>query len=436
MSGMSVAVIGGGPAGLAAAWRLRVAGRAVRVYEARSAVGGRLRTERLGAASADSIVQLLAGDYAATRGLVEELGLGGRLVRVPGRDAIWRGGRAHVLRYGSVASLATSGGLPTRLKLRLGLRYVPFLERHAGVLDLNDPGRAGQELDGESIAEWGLRELGEDFVELLAYPLLAAYYGVTPEETSAAFFHALAREGMGVEVLGVWGGVGGLAADLGRALEARGVAIRTGVEVAALERSSGAVSVRTSDGDTLHAAAVVAVPAAEAARLLPDAALPRSIRTRSSATLVLATEGHTRTGWFGLSIPRTEPGGDTLSAVCVQEEKETGLGGVDRGAVVVYPAPDRAARWHEAEPREVLEDARPALERVVPGMVARMAEARVVRVRDFVVPEPGHFGRVRRYGDELPPELALAGDYLVAPTVEGAVRSGIAAADRLTGGPA
>jgi oxygen-dependent protoporphyrinogen oxidase len=435
MSERTVAVIGSGPAGLAAAWRLNAAGRGVRLYEARSELGGRLRTERLGAASADSVVQLFAGDYAATRRLVEELGLGARLVGVPGRDAIWRGGRPHLLRYGSITSMATSGGLPTRLKIRLGLRYVPFLERHASVLDLNAPGRAA-ELDGESIASWGLRELGEEFVELLAYPLLAAYYGVTPEETSAAFFHALAREGMGVEVVGVRGGVGPLAAEMGAALEERGVAIRAGRRVEALERSAGRVTVRTAEGVASHAAVVVAVPAPEAARLLPEAALPRAVRTRSSATLVLATEGHTRTGWFGLSIPRTEPGGDTLSAVCVQEEKETGLGGVDRGALVVFPAPRLAERWHEAEPRAVLEEARPALERVVPEILERVVEARVVRVPALVVPEPGHFRRLEAHIDDLPPEVALAGDYRVAPTVEGAVRSGLAAAERLTAGPA
>ena len=84
----------------------------------------------------------------------------------------------------------TTGALPSRLKLKLGLRYVPFLERHAE-LTMHDPAAAAA-LDGESIAEWGRRELGDDFVELLVYPLLASHYGVTPEETSAAFFHGLA----------------------------------------------------------------------------------------------------------------------------------------------------------------------------------------------------------------------------------------------------
>ena len=178
-----VAVVGAGPAGLAAAWRLSSGGRRVTLYEARPEPGGRLRTEEFGETAADAAVQLLSDGYDRLLAMARDLGAADLLVRVPGRDALWRGGRAHALHYGSVTGMAASGALPMSLKLRMGLRYLPFLERHAGVLDLNDPARAtAAGLDEESIADWGRREVGDDFVELLVYPLLAAYYGITPEE--------------------------------------------------------------------------------------------------------------------------------------------------------------------------------------------------------------------------------------------------------------
>src|SRR6185436_5219286 len=97
-------------------------------------------------------------------------------------DAVWRRGKPHPLTYGSVASMITSTALPTGLKLRLGARYLRFLARHSK-LDLNDMVRTGGlALDGESLAQWGGRELGPDFVDLLAYPLLGAYYGSAPEQ--------------------------------------------------------------------------------------------------------------------------------------------------------------------------------------------------------------------------------------------------------------
>lgn len=432
----SVAVIGAGPAGLAAAWQLASGGRAVRVYEARDRVGGRLRTEEVSGSTADAVVQLLSADATRTRELLMGMGLSDRLVEVPGRDAIWRGGRAHGLRYGSAASMAASGALPTGLKLRLGIRYLPFLERHAAALDLSAPVRAAEAgLDGESIGSWGRRELGEDFVELMAYPLLASYYGVTPEETSAALFHALARAGLHVSILGVRGGVGPLAAAMARALTARGVEVRPGASVDGLEASASGVRVRVADGVEDHAAAVVAVPAPAAARLVPEAGWLADVRTRSTATLVLAVDGALDTGWFGLTIPRRTPPGDVLAAVCVQSAKRTGIGADDGvESLVVIPAPAVGAEWAMATPAAALAAALPRLELVLPGIGDRVRGSRLVRLVDEVfVPAPGHFDRLRSL-DPTPirSRIALAGDYLVAPTVEGAVRSGLAAGRRLS----
>jgi oxygen-dependent protoporphyrinogen oxidase len=433
MRARQVAVVGGGPAGLAAAWGLSEAGRTVRVYEAGPLAGGRLRTEVLGETAADPAVQLLSGGYDRTRALASALGAEARLVPVPGRDALWRGGEPHALEYGSLLSLAGSGALPARMKMKLGLRYVPFLERHRGALDLNEPVRAAAAgLDGESIAEWGTRKLGREFVELLVYPLLAAYYGVTPEETSAAFFHALARTGLGVEVLGVRGGVGALASDLVDGLARRGVELWTDAPVGRVEVSATGVRVAARGQLHEHPAVVVATPPAVAARLLPGVAQPAGVRVRSTATLVLATRSPLRTGWFGLSIPRTEAAGSVLAAVCVQGEKGTGVVG-SGGAVVLVPAPPVGERWASAEPRSVVSEAVPVLETILPGVSREIVEGRLVRLEDRVwLPEPGYFDALRRLRPQrLPDRLALAGDYLVSPTVEGAVRSGLAAADRL-----
>lgn len=430
-----IGVIGAGPSGLAAAWWLTSRGHRVRVYEARE-VGGRLRTETVGGVGADVAVQLLSGAYTEVIALARGVGAGELLVPVPGRDALWRHGRAHALRYGSVASMAASGALPARLKLRMGLKYLPFLERHADALDLNDPARAtAAGLDGESIADWGRRELGEEFVELLAYPLLAAYYGITPEETGAGVFHALARAGMRVKLLGVRGGVGALGVAAATWLRGCGADVREGSQVESIEASSSGVRVRLVGGEVEHDSVIVAVPASEAARLVPSVEWLSTVRSRSTATLVLATDGPTSPGWFGLSIPRGDALGADVAAVCVQEEKETGVTGTDgTGALVVVPTPSAGEGWSQAEPARVVESVMPTLEAVLPGIRARILEARLVRLREATfVPGPGHFDRARRLESQtLPPRVALAGDYLVAPTVEGAVRSGVRAARRVT----
>src|SRR5690606_38316002 len=163
-----VAVVGGGPAGMAAAWRLHRAGVPVTVFEAEEWLGGRTRTDRLEGFTIDAGAQLFGSMFTRFRELARQLGLEGELISASGRDALWREGRAHEVVYGSVTSMLASGGLSWRTKMRLGTTYVPFLQRHSDVLDLHAPELAAEAgLDQESIAEWGERALDRHFVEHL-----------------------------------------------------------------------------------------------------------------------------------------------------------------------------------------------------------------------------------------------------------------------------
>ncbi|HLU24749.1 MAG TPA: NAD(P)/FAD-dependent oxidoreductase [Longimicrobiales bacterium] len=434
----SVGVVGAGPAGLAAAWALVTRGVAVTVYERRAEVGGRMRTDDLAGGRVDVAVQLLGSYYRRTFRLAEEVGAGGLLVRSPGQDALWRRGSAHVLTYGSVASMATSSALPTGLKLRLAGRYLGFLSRNAAHLDPNEPALAAEGgLDRESIADWGRRELGQDFVEYLAYPQLSAYYGATPEETSAGMYHGLARAGLDVSVYAVLGGTGELAKAVRRAVEARGGAFRVGAVVEAVHMDPAGATVRTEAGDTSHDAVILAVPAAEGLRLTgldgEAGAWLREVRTQPTASLALALDRPTPASYFGLSFPRIEPPGDRAVALCVQERKAPGLVPEGKGLVLVFPAPSVAARVAEGTPEQAGELLVPAVERAFPGVSRWITAARLYRFPEGgTIFYPGYLTRLGRFNPAwLPPRLALAGDYLVAPTVEGAVRSGERAARRV-----
>jgi len=437
----SVAVVGAGPAGLAAAHALVEAGKRVTVFEARQEVGGKLRSDMLDGAVVDVAVQLLSSTYKAFHSLLEAAGGAHLLERSPGRDALWRDGRAHALTYGSVASLVASGALPATLKLRMAARYLPFLAGRARDLDANDPAATGgTELDGESIAEWGRRELGDDFVELLAYPLLAAYYGNPPERVSAALYHGLAKVGMEVRLYAARDGMGRLSRAIGESLVQRGADLRTGVEVQAV-RGGDRATVATDYGESEYDAAIVAVPAPRAHALLPHDAPVQAwlseVEVTPAATVALLLRRPFPADWFGLSFPRFAEPGSTIVALCMESRKTPGIVPPGKGLVVVFPAPDVARRAVDAEPAEVVQWLLPAVETALPGISDAVERARVYRFPDgYTNFHPGYVRHIARFDpSEVPAPLVLAGDYLVSPTVEGAVLSGLRAAQRLLSAP-
>jgi hypothetical protein len=80
--------------------------------------------------------------------------------------------------------------------------------------------------------------------------------------------------------------------------------------------------------------------------------------------------------------------------------------------------------------REALSYLGPSLERVYPGVLQRVRAVEVyVADSGYRDMSPGFVRRIKELrGIAVPKGLAIAGDYTVVPTVEGAVRSGERAA--------
>ncbi|HEX2076380.1 MAG TPA: FAD-dependent oxidoreductase [Longimicrobium sp.] len=438
-SGPSVAVVGAGPAGLAAALRLHASGAAVAVFDAAAAVGGRTRTDPVDGWRIDPAVQLYAATYHAFFGLLRAAGAGELAERSPGRDALWRKGRAHEVVYGSPASMLASGALPLPLKLRMGAQYLPFLQRHAADLDLASLEKAAAAgLDGESIAAWGRRELGRDFVDLLAAPLLATLYGTLPDEASAGFYHALARQGLALQVNALRGGADGFCRAAADRLREGGAGLRLSTPVDAVEPAEGGVRVSGKGWSERFDAAVVAVPAPEARRVAKFLTRQGTetllgVRVRPAASLALLLDRPAGVRWFGLSHPPGEL--RTVAAICVQENKMGGLVPPGKGLLVVFALPHAAERLLGGTADDALPQLLPDVVRALPGVDRAIVGARLYTWRDgWTIFGPGSLGRLpalRAVALDSADRAVLAGDWLYSPTVEGAVTSGLAAADRL-----
>ena len=95
---------------------------------------------------------------------------------------------------------------------------------------------------------------------------------------------------------------------------------------------------------------------------------------------------------------------------------------------------NKADKYHQMiTPEDVDGNLLPALERVFRGL-----EGHATVVKAYLHPDghtqfvPGYVRHLAKFDEQwLPERLAVAGDYLVAPTVEGAVVSGERAALRL-----
>jgi protoporphyrinogen oxidase len=258
-----VVVVGGGIAGLAAAWALR--DRDVLLLEASDRLGGRIRSERRGDYWLNFGAHVFAGAGSASRRLIDAVDVEARAV--PGRLAA-------VSLNGKLVSSGPVELFPLRLPLRprdrlalvrAGVRLRLAVRRYAAV---------AEERPGESAAERQLRMLEfmddrsfTDFMGTLP-PDVDALFRCTltrssgePEQLAAGYgvgyFHLVWNRGEGLSA-NIVGGSATLTETLAHEL---GEQARTGVRVERVTPTADGVVVASEEGEIRARAAIVATPA-------------------------------------------------------------------------------------------------------------------------------------------------------------------------------
>lgn len=461
---MTVLVVGGGIAGLAAALELGRAGVPTLLVEAADRLGGKIQTEQVDGFVIEHGPDSMLTTRPAAVTLARELGLGDQLIGVSEPRIV------HILRDGRPIPMPDGLGLvlPTKLRPFVGTRLFSWPEKARMAFDLVMPRVIAS--DDEAIGAFLRRRLGPALVDRLAGPLVGGIYGTSIEELSldavvptlriaerdhrslllagladgrtmrkaaAARAAASAAGGgatAGTRSLGVFaslaGGLGDLVVGIAQAVEATGlVSISLETRVERLQAAGTGYRAKLSDGRIVSADGVlVATPGPAAAGLLGDiapivASTVATIPHGSTTVVTLAyraeafPEPRVGHGWL---IPASE--GLPVSALTWASNKWAGR--APDGMVLVRAfVPDEPRNGRTAA--QLL-----ALASGAVGRLARVTQApELSRVTSFSATMPrytiGHLGRVERVEHEL---ASLAGIVLA-----GAPYRGVGLPDCITG---
>ena len=444
---VDVLVVGGGIAGLCAAYRLQQAGRQVLVLESRDVPGGHVRTEEVDGFRLEfgpHTVPAMAEDIFA---LAEDLGIMEEMTpTLPAAQArfIVRGGKLHRA-PDRVRALLTTSLLSWRSKLNV----------------LTEPLRRGRPALTDSAETFFTRRLGSEAARILAGAFISGIYAGESAHLSAPAAFPLAwsferssgslllgaRRHFGQRTAkakadgrvlrkGVFGARGGLGRLTEALTEALGTACLTGAPVESIQRDASGWHIE-AQGTRYHAhSVVVATPPHVGSALL------QPVDPRLAATLgevVMAPIAVVHLGYrdrqecvpdgFGFLVPPGEPHRclGVLFPSRIFPDRAPEGGDLLAGFVGGVNAPELVD-----EPDDVLAN---LVGRELETLMGLTAKPDLIKVHRYPAAIPqlnlGHLERMADVDTHLAnqPGLFLAGNYLSGVGVKDAVRSGNTAAE-------
>ena len=161
---MRVGVIGGGAAGLAAAFELAKKGHQVQVFESAPFLGGQASTFEVGGGRLERGYHHLFMSDTHMVDLIHELGLGPKLAWIESKVGFFHAGR--IWKFATPLDLLRFTSLSLRDRIRLGLVTL-YLQKT----------RNGLKFEGVTAAEWLQKRVGRNAYEVVWEPMLRGKFG-------------------------------------------------------------------------------------------------------------------------------------------------------------------------------------------------------------------------------------------------------------------
>jgi oxygen-dependent protoporphyrinogen oxidase len=432
-----VFVVGAGPSGLAAAWRLKERGYAPIVLEERDRVGGQLLTVKQDGFLMEAGTTILPEAYASVMQLVDDCGLTDQLLPASYLMGFMREGEMHMLRANRLAlDAARTSLLSTRAKLKAGKLALDAF-RLRKLLSYEDLSIAAAH-DVETPAEYAKRRgLDGELYDYLIDPVVRGGAGVPGDMISAVEFFFLWQKVLGSKLYAFKEGY----SQFPEALAAGLPDVRLGVEVKEVVETADGVQVSYTgrDGDVTETGAgcIVSSMGNRVPDIVPGLAPERAQFLRDlnytsciSINLALSRRPQTKTSF--IVVPR--PVSEGLFAIILEHNKVPGRCPDDKGLCTLFTMNEWSVANRDHDDDTVLANIIGDAEKAIPNLADDIEFVRVNRWYPVLVySHPGLYRKLGRFhaARDRTSRIHLAGSYNSSGNVNTATVAGERAAAEL-----
>jgi oxygen-dependent protoporphyrinogen oxidase len=432
-----VFVIGAGPSGLAAAYRLHQAGRPTVVLESRDRVGGQLLSVHQEGYLMEAGTTILPEAYSSVMQLVRDLGMADELIPANSLMGFMRGSEMHHLRADKLAlDAARTKLLSFRSKLKVA-KLVLDTWKLRNLLSYEDLSIAGK-YDVETPAEYCRRRgLDGELYTYLIEPTVRGGAGVPAEVISVVEFFFLWQKVLGTKLFAFRDGYSSFPDRLAAALPD----VRLNSKAVQVVEDAEGVEVTYDGPDGLVTERAAGVVVSSMGNLVPDlvpqldadrAKFLRELNYTSTMSINLALNRVPDCPASFVVVPK--PVSEGMFAVILEHNKAPGRAPAGKGLISLFFMNAWAVDRMDRSDDEVLADALTELDKVLPGLRGDIEFSRINRW--FPVLVYSHPGLYRKLGEfhasrDLTSRIHLAGSYNSSGNVNTATTAGERAAREL-----
>jgi protoporphyrinogen oxidase len=435
--GRKVIVIGAGVCGLTAAYRLKQQGFNPVVLEKNDYIGGRTKTFRSDGFTMDEGAALFPSSYAETNNLAAELGLQNEIERVAAKTALYVGGVYHELDMDSpFSSLLGASYIGWKDKLSL-LRLVPELVKYWPRLGFADLSLASEGDVGTAQELCRRRGVSQKAYDLMLNPLVRAMSSTNADQISSTALLWYLKNFSNRKLFAFSGGMQRLASVLSEHVD-----VFRGYTAERVDQTSHTVTVVATtplERKTLSADfCVIASDGKDLQRVYGHSLTERQnqflvdLRYLPLRVVNFITAERPELDVFAVQVPEAV---DPEAGIFVMAHNLSRARAPEGKGVVTFAGTSAwQLRMQGQSDEACIADARAKTRKILPFLEHSEVSAKVSSwPRGTAIAYPGLFRKLRGFVADIDPKsrVLYAGDYLSVPTVNTAVSTANAVAERL-----